>query len=246
MIQLHFQSLGSTQTYLIENLSNLVSKDRDVLVSTDRQTDGIGRSGAQWIDFKNNLALSFTLYPTDPITLTSLECAVLISKFFQLQWKIDLNVKWPNDLMNSKQEKCGGIILHNSNNIIICGVGINLDAKKHETEKVERDSSKPAIGSLLNEDLSSDLNKKEISNNIYEFILNNRLSKEEIMNSWSKRCHHLNQFVRIYDNPTRFVVGYFRGIGSLGEALVETSPGKIEKIYSGSLVINEKNLLQNH
>lgn len=246
MIQHHFESLGSTQTYLKENLSNLTSKDHDVLVSTDRQTDGIGRSGAQWVDFKNNLALSFTLSPTDPITLTSLECAVLISTFFKSHWKIDLNVKWPNDLMNSKQEKCGGIILHNSNNIIICGVGINLDAEKHEIERIERDSSKPAIGSLLHEALSYDLNKKELSKNIYEFILNNRLSKEEIMDLWNKCCHHLNQLVRIYDNPTQSVEGYFRGIGSLGEALIETSPGKIEKIYSGSLVISEKNLLQNH
>jgi BirA family biotin operon repressor/biotin-[acetyl-CoA-carboxylase] ligase len=205
---IHLDTIDSTQSYLRDNYHG-----GNVLVSAKEQTSGFGRQGKLWIHQKDSLAFSFSLRPCEIPTLTPLEVAVLIGIFFK---EHNLKLKWPNDLLNEKGEKCGGILTQNIDGILFIGVGINLSLGR----SIEERKSYPA-GSLN----IGNVSLKKLSNDIYQFILSNRLAPSKIRELWPKSCIHLNKEVEIDD-----ICGVFKGIGPIGEALVSN-----KSIYSGQL-----------
>jgi BirA family biotin operon repressor/biotin-[acetyl-CoA-carboxylase] ligase len=203
----HFQEIDSTQDYLLSRKTT-----EDYLVSCDKQTKGKGRHGRSWQHQEGSLALSFTLKSNPIITLTALEMAVLVNQYFQNK----LLLKWPNDLMEPRLDKCGGILIDIKDDMMIVGIGLNL---------------------LPNEDFGSvypeerEIDPKELSLKIYHHITNHRLSAKDVISEWEKYCCHLNEEVEI-DNQE----GNFKGIGSNGEALIEIQ-GQTKSFYTGSLLI---------
>jgi BirA family biotin operon repressor/biotin-[acetyl-CoA-carboxylase] ligase len=225
----HFKVIDSTQNYLKNNITALLRKDREILISTDKQNNGVGRQGNRWIHFENSIAFSFTLTPQKNIPLTSLELAVLIAIFFEEKQKIELILKWPNDLFSSSFKKCGGIICnYHSKDIIIAGVGINL-TKPNMINKYDFNP-----GFISKKNISQNLSKK-----IYEYILTNRLSEYEIKKIWNEKCFHLNQDVTITQGENHnLITGNFIGIGNNGEAVIKQSSNEIINIMSGNLSIH--------
>jgi len=229
----HFSEIDSTQDYLKDNFDKLQKVDSDILISTDKQTKGKGRLGNSWSQLENSLAFSFSLKPNEEITLSSLEIGVLVADFMKQDLDIDIKLKWPNDLLNSNGEKCGGILCNlKDNNKLIVGVGINLgnhSPKSHPSEK-----TKFPIG-FLKADIILDLNKqKDIPAKIYKTILNNRLGPEAVINKWNSYNFHKDKEVLIKDTNSS-VQGKFVGINKIGAALIEDQSGTTHTLVSGSL-----------
>src|SRR3989339_683110 len=127
MLHLHLKECDSTQLYLKENLNDLFSKNFHILISTDRQLNGIGRNSHHWNDHPNALAFSFLLKPSINAITIPLAVGIILCQYIKEKWSIDLTLKWPNDLINHQGLKCGGIICqYISHESIICGVGLNL------------------------------------------------------------------------------------------------------------------------
>ena len=225
MHHVHLEETPSTQSYLKENWKSLYSENPNVLVSTSKQTQGQGRQGNNWHDFPNSLAFSFLLQPNEEFTLSSLELGVLLCRFF----KDELKLKWPNDLINLKNEKCGGILCQViEKNLLVVGMGINLESDQSVKGKL------PA-GIIQIQETYHNI-QEELPEKIYQYILNNRLNQDTIQKEWNQFCFHLNQKVRIEDSNTK-EVGTFVGIGPIGEALIQNEEGKIKKVLSGSLFL---------
>ncbi|RLA63243.1 MAG: biotin--[acetyl-CoA-carboxylase] ligase [Epsilonproteobacteria bacterium] len=210
---IHLASVDSTQLYLKEHL-----EDGNILISAEEQTHGVGRQKKKWVHQKNSLAFSFTLKPCEVPTLTPLEVSVLIAKFIKENFALKLKLKWPNDLLNEKGEKCGGILIQNIEGRLIVGVGINLSMER-PIEK--RELYPPGYFKIITPN-------KELIRDIYSFILNNRSTPDEIRDLWEEKCIHLGKQVEI-DNIT----GVFEGIGEIGEALIRSDG--IIRVYSGQL-----------
>ncbi len=217
MQHIHLKECSSTQEYLKDLLVNGIYKE--ILVSTEKQTGGIGRRGNTWIQGSSSLAFSFTLKPNEVISLTSLEVGVLISKFFK---GIDLKLKWPNDLIFGGLKKCGGILCQTFENYLVVGVGINFGTIDFSVK-----DSNIEISSL-----PLTPHQKEMPVELYDFILKNRLDPFETKKEWNNLCAHQNQKV-IVENET----GFFWGIGDNGEMLLKTATG-LKKIFSGSLIFS--------
>jgi len=211
---IHLATIDSTQNYLRDNFNG-----GNVLVSTGEQTSGFGRQGKLWIHQKESLAFSFTLKPGEVATLTPLEVAVLISDFFKKIFSLELKLKWPNDLLNEKGEKCGGILIQNIDGVLMVGVGINLTLGRPIKER----TFYPA-GSLK----ITRVSVRNLSRDIYEYILKHRLNPTIIKKSWAEKCIHMDATVQI-DKLT----GVFKGLGPMGEALVFN--GEVVSVYSGQL-----------
>jgi len=211
---IHLDSIDSTQSYLKDNL-----EEGNLLVSAVEQTGGIGRQGNVWAHQKDSLAFSFTLGPNEIPTLTPLEVAVLITMFMEKYYFQKLKLKWPNDLLTEKGEKCGGILIQNIDGRLIVGVGINLTLGRPIGK---RDCYPP--GSI---DLGA-VPLKDLSASVYEYILNHRLKAQEVRALWTNRCIHLGKKVEIDK-----LSGLFEGIGNLGEALLKGE--KRIKVFSGTL-----------
>lgn len=126
---LHFDSLNSTNDYLI-NLCKNHSLTESVIVIADMQIKGRGRLNNKWYS-KDGLFFSFLLKSDDFLdaffvnTLTSLALIKVLRKV-----NIQAMVKYPNDIIVSKKKIAGILIeniVSNHNNYLIVGVGLNVN-----------------------------------------------------------------------------------------------------------------------
>lgn len=225
MHHIHLPQTSSTQTDLKNFLLN--KKNHPLLVSTSHQTKGKGRQGNDWEFFDGSLAFSFTLIPHNIISLTPLEIGVQLVNFFQIFYNQKVFLKWPNDLLNENGDKIGGIICENNGkDFILAGIGINIGI-----DTVHLQDQKKASG--LKFSLTPN-HQNEIPRLFYNYIGNNRKSRDEIIKLWTQNCFHMNKKVSLQNNKTE--EGIFKGIGINGEAILLID--NIEKkFYSGSLFI---------
>lgn len=219
----HFQTLDSTQIYLLENSS---LHDTNVLISTENQTNGIGQYKRNWMSFQNSLAMSFTLLPSKVPSLTSLEVGILTKRYIQKKFQTELLLKWPNDLYDQKKQKCGGILINGiSKKFLIVGIGLNL------VESQSHDQFTNPHGFILKD--KQKLETQELAKNLYQYILNHRLSPTQIKEEWLDYCIHKDKEVLIQENAQEYS-GIFMGIGEYGQAKIKVAK-EIKEVFSASL-----------
>ena len=131
-----FNELESTQTYLIEELKNK-TVTLPVVVMAKEQTKGIGSRDNFWEGGEGNLffsmAISIDDLPDDlPLSATSIYFSYIMKKVLS-EYVEDVWVKWPNDLYYN-QSKIGGTITKKMDNILLSGMGINLQKKSNSFE----------------------------------------------------------------------------------------------------------------
>jgi BirA family biotin operon repressor/biotin-[acetyl-CoA-carboxylase] ligase len=129
----YFDSLPSTQTYLIEQIKRGEFVP-PVCVMAKEQTAGIGSRDNSWEGGNGNLFFSFAISLEDLPKDLPLGSASIYFSFImrQVLMKYDESVwlKWPNDLYKNSH-KIGGTITKKIDNILLCGMGINLKKKSN-------------------------------------------------------------------------------------------------------------------
>lgn len=233
---IHFENCNSTQLYLLENINNLVDQNKNLLISATKQADGVGRKGNKWDKFKNAIAFSFNISPSSSVTMTPLEIGLYALKFLSERFNSKLYLKWPNDILNDRGEKCGGIICnyHNINNIIV-GIGINISEDNSDSH-LKTEQYKTQYGFISDNYQFKKNDYKNLPKDIYEYILKNRINSiTEIISFWKDNCYHINKNVTINDNY-KSTDGIFIGIGPNGEAILKCN-NKVTSVISGSLFL---------
>lgn len=222
MQHIHLDQTPSTQTHLIEHFNDIPSH---LLISCENQTDGLGRRGAKWDAYLETLCFSATLSPNKHISLTALEIPVIVKNFFEKEFKKELQLKWPNDLMR-ENKKCGGIILNSSQSEnMVLGLGINIALIENLADYSIQGTSVFSTSIVFS--------KRNLAMKLYRFILDNRLSGSQVIEGWTESCTHMNKEVSILEDSKTFK-GVFKGIGTDGQALIE-SDSKISEFYTGTL-----------
>jgi BirA family biotin operon repressor/biotin-[acetyl-CoA-carboxylase] ligase len=126
---LHFDSLNSTNDYLI-NLCKNYRMTESVIVIADMQIKGRGRLNNKWYS-KDGLFFSFLLKSDDffdPFFINILTSLSLIKVLRKVN--IQAMVKYPNDIIVSNKKIAGILIeniVFNHNNYLIVGVGLNVN-----------------------------------------------------------------------------------------------------------------------
>lgn len=126
-----YDIIDSTQDE-IKRQENL--KEGTVIIS-EIQTKGKGTHGRTWYtdSAKKNIAFTFVLYPFVDVSILggiTVVIAKCIIKTFKLLYNIDLQIKYPNDIVcNSK--KIGGIlteskVLKSTVEKLYIGIGLNI------------------------------------------------------------------------------------------------------------------------
>jgi biotin-[acetyl-CoA-carboxylase] ligase BirA-like protein len=231
MNHLHFETIESTQTFLKDKMNEFEKEHQHNLVSCDFQSKGIGRSGNAWIFDGKSLAMSFSIRPHATLSLTPIEMGLITLKFFKENFNQNILLKWPNDLMNEKKEKIGGLISHyHHQNLVIVGLGLNLNQIS-----IDASNFKHGINSLK---IEKDYHLKSLSKDLFHFILNNRIkTDEEIVELFYKNCIHQNILVENNEpDLNKTTMGLFMGINNSGAAILKEN--ELEKEFiSGSLLI---------
>jgi len=125
---LSFDALSSTQKYLLEHLEKKTLQAPVAVIAT-QQHSGIGSRDNSWSGGEGNffasVAVDIEKLPSD----LSLSSASIYFSFIMKQTLVALGeniwLKWPNDFYLN-DDKVGGTITQKINNILVCGIGINL------------------------------------------------------------------------------------------------------------------------
>lgn len=129
---IYFKTIDSTQTYAKNTLKEDI-KDGTVIIA-DSQENGIGTHERKWYTGKNNIAMTFVLYPECNISkisnLTVLIAECIISAIKKL-YGYELKIKEPNDVIYNNK-KIAGILTESKvegENVkkIFIGVGLNVN-----------------------------------------------------------------------------------------------------------------------
>ncbi len=127
-----FDSLPSTQIYLLEKLKNDALK-APVLIVAKNQSAGIGSRGNIWEGTKSALTFSLALNASDLPKDLPMQASALYLGFLFKEVLKELGsqtwLKWPNDLYLGGQ-KIGGVLVNVYKDMRVCGIGVNRVSKK--------------------------------------------------------------------------------------------------------------------
>ena len=229
----HLLECPSTQTFLKEHIEKKGWNGAPVLVSTSHQTEGRGRRQNSWFHSANALAFSLALDSHPQPMLTPLEMGSILINYFSHH---SLSLKWPNDLVNSHGQKCGGILCSLLNdNIVVVGIGINWG--QSDFPPFPQDAMAP--GCIDRKKILTEQDKKNFPLDISQYIVKNRMTTEQVLQTWDEHCFHKNKQVVIRDGDDS-LSGFFRGISPQGEAIIDND-GVRKHISTGSLVVCSSN-----
>ncbi|WP_305875546.1 biotin--[acetyl-CoA-carboxylase] ligase [Helicobacter pylori] len=127
-----FDSLPSTQTYLLEKLKSNEFK-APVLIVAKNQSAGIGSRGNIWEGVKSALTFSLALNASDlpkdlPMQANALYLGFLFKEVLK-ELGSQTWLKWPNDLYLGGQ-KIGGVLVNVYKDMRVCGIGVNRVSNK--------------------------------------------------------------------------------------------------------------------
>jgi BirA family biotin operon repressor/biotin-[acetyl-CoA-carboxylase] ligase len=130
---LSFDALASTQTYLLEQLEKKTLHAPIAVIAT-QQHSGVGSRDNSWSGGEGNffasIAVDLEMLPDD-LSLSSASIYFsFIMKQILLEFDENIWLKWPNDFYIN-DDKVGGTITQKINNILVCGIGINLKNRQN-------------------------------------------------------------------------------------------------------------------
>jgi BirA family biotin operon repressor/biotin-[acetyl-CoA-carboxylase] ligase len=158
------EKVDSTHTYLKE----LIKKEKftyPICIFTFNQTNGIGSRGNSWTGIKGNLFFSFVLSKNDlPKDLEIQSASIYFSYILkELLSKLGSNIwlKWPNDFY-IEDKKIGGTITTLTNDLLYCGIGLNLIDVNNNFGKLDIDIDAILILNKYFKSLEKEISWKQI------------------------------------------------------------------------------------
>lgn len=178
----YFETIDSTQSEIWRRINKQKIKNGTIIIA-NIQTDGRGTHGRVWHTNEGD-NIAFSIYTEtnnskiqnfEGITI---EIADIFVEIFKDKYNLDIEIKFPNDLM-IKNKKIGGILTESKINsdilkYLVIGIGINTNKMKFS------DDIKDIASSIMKE-YGIRINSFEIISefcNRFERILNERINNE--------------------------------------------------------------------
>jgi len=205
-----------------------------ILVISDNQIAGKGRYNNSWFSSPGkNITCSLLLnqlFPIEKINIHALLIPVAIILGIKKFLFIDLEIKWPNDIL-FKNKKIGGILIESKQIkkkfILNCGIGLNVN----ETDfPLELKSSSTSLKEIKGHIVQREPLLAYILNELTDLIKN--LSEKDIIKLWLTSCCHINKRICFKHNGKE-VKGTFKGLDKFGMAIIEHDNKFIQ--YSGEI-----------
>ena len=239
----YFDSIDSTQNQALKMAEE--SEAEGTIIIAEKQTNGKGRSGREWVSPKGGIWFSIILYPKfniSNITLFPIASSLALCYAIEKTCNVSAELKWPNDL-TIKGKKLAGMLVDaslESNKIenLVLGVGINFNVNIKEIEKVLKKTPNYYGVSSLNEQKNKITSKKLIQSflveleKMYEDLNNNKIKK--IIGEWTKRSSTIGEKVEI-NTGNKKIKGIATKIDYDG-GLIITNNGKSNKVIAGDVV----------
>lgn len=225
-----YEEVGSTNDTIKDIISS--KSGSKYLVTAIKQTAGRGRRGHSWISLKGNLFMSMALEISSKdigqfVFVVSLS---LFDALHQLFPKINISLKWPNDILLNNCKISGILLEKGEGDYLIAGIGVNIAASPQIAEASFPPKSLSDNG--FNTDritlLKSYLNAFDENFSIWK-----QQGFEKIRQRWLDNAENLQKriLVRMHNEDK---IGIFSGIDDDGALLLKCG-NFVEKIYAGDI-----------
>jgi BirA family biotin operon repressor/biotin-[acetyl-CoA-carboxylase] ligase len=142
-----FERLPSTQTYLIEQLQT-GKLQAPVAVLALEQDSGVGSRDNEWLGGQGNffasIAIEVDALPNDLLLSSASIYFSFIMKKTLESFGEHIWLKWPNDFYVNA-DKVGGTITKKIDNVVVCGIGINLKNSQNGYRALQSDISPESL-----------------------------------------------------------------------------------------------------
>jgi BirA family biotin operon repressor/biotin-[acetyl-CoA-carboxylase] ligase len=238
---IYYKQIDSTNTEIARLAAR--GEAHGTVVVADAQTAGKGRSGRQWESpAGENIYMSILLRPDcvpDRAPMLTLVMAYSVAEVLKQQGFLDVQIKWPNDLVLSGKKICGILtemqLTEAVIDYVVVGVGINVNTSKFPEELQETATS-------LYLESERKLEREKIVESVVDcfdkayrqFIEVQDLSF--LKEAYNNMLVNADREVRVLE-PGNEYTAYARGINSEGELLVRMSDGEEKHVYAGEVSV---------
>jgi BirA family transcriptional regulator, biotin operon repressor / biotin---[acetyl-CoA-carboxylase] ligase len=235
---LRFDRLPSTNDFAREMAVS--GADEGIAVTAREQTKGRGRLGRTWSSPDGDgLYLSLILRPQikpDASPVITLAAAVAVAETLKLDFQIEVDIKWPNDVLASGRKICGILVETATEReqlqYAVMGIGVNL-AQREFPEDIRESATSMLIESgkrvAPDDILAPLLLRLEIW---YRLALG---SRGAVIARWSELSTYAYDCAVSVETPGGVIEGLTRGLADTGALVIEEAAGRRREINSGEV-----------
>lgn len=241
----HFYDVDSTNSFAARLLAHGHKVSEGTAVIAEAQTAGRGRLGRSWHSQREaGIYFSMILFPKAPPSLAplfTLATAVAMHNAVERYTGLDIDIKWPNDLLIGQKKFCGILSEIQAEvdlvKTMIIGVGLNANHEQLPDDIAGRATSLRIASGHIQSRIEILLEFFEDFENIYmEF---ERKGPRSIIDQWTRFSSFASgRRIEIHDG-VRKIAGVTRGLNPLGALRIEQKAGQMEEVYSGDVVVWE-------
>jgi len=238
----HFYKVDSTNAFAGRLLAHGHKVPDGTVVIAESQTAGRGRLGRSWhSESESGLYFSMILRPRVPPSLApffTLATAVAMHNAIERDTRVDVDIKWPNDLLVGGKKICGVLAEIQAEldmvKILIIGVGLNVNHAKLPDDIAERATSLRIASGRIQSRLEIFAEFIEEFEGLYRQF--EKAGPATIIEQWTQYSSFANGRRIEINDGVRVIHGVTRGLNPLGALRVENNEGKVEEVYSGDVV----------
>ena len=234
------KNLGKNILYLNETSStndevwDHIKKNNHIVVVAENQKKGRGRRNTKWLSLSEKsltFSLGIQLNKSNSNLMPLISSIAIYNAIYEI-CKINIGIKWPNDIL-CNEKKIAGILIESKLNEMkmTFNIGIGINVNWNENDIVS--SNIPNITSISLE-IKKNIMREIILSNFMLQIENLLLtSNDKIIQQWIARCMHINKKVTFHYND-EIIRGLFKGIDTNGFAKIENENNK--HIFSSGVI----------
>jgi len=237
----HFYGVDSTNSFAARLIAHRRTVPEGTVIVAEAQTAGRGRLGRSWHSRREaGLYFSMVLFPKAPPSLAplfTLATAVAMHNAVERYSGLDIDIKWPNDLLTGQKKICGILSEIQAEvdlvKTMIIGVGLNANHEELPEDIAGRATSLRIASGHIQSRLEILLEFFEEFETIYMDF--ERKGPRSIVDQWTRFSSFANgRKIEIHDG-VRKITGITRGLNPLGALKIEQKGGQIEEVYSGDV-----------
>lgn len=213
------------------------------LIVTEEQSRGKGRRGRSWASpAGKNIYMSLLLRPDFPATqapMLTLLMAYSVAEALKICEQVNVQIKWPNDLILNKKKICGILTEMSMQemdiNYVVIGIGINVNMEEFPQELEKSATSlRLETGRELSREALIACIMNKFEQNYKKFCEAGDLSP--ILEGYNQILVNIGKEVRILE-PENEYNAKAQGINCKGELQVEREDGRCESIFAGEVSV---------
>ena len=219
-----------------------------VAIFAEKQTQGKGRRGRNWIsplgcNFYGSIIWNFNCNASS-LSGLSLSIGIMIAKALESLGCDGIEVKWPNDI-TWKGRKLGGILVEIIGDIsgpcqVVIGIGINLNMSQNKNQlNLNDEIGQPWVDlyEITSKIINKNLLAANVLNKIFPMLANYEVNGfADLHHEWIKHdsLYGKNIYVKRGD---KILVGIANGVDDSGALLLKNENGE-ERLIGGEVTLN--------